>query len=301
MMIKEHLDRMIRIGTLAVGGSETARYVKALPALGFESVQISFWQTLGGVDLRRLADELLPGLEGSGAIISSLAVFGNPLETEEADLETLHAWKEAIETASDFGCKMVCGFSGRLRGRPVPDSLPRLREVWLPLLERAAALGVRIAFENCPMSGDWKTGDWNIAFNPDGWELIFDALPLPNVGLEWEPCHQLCQLIDPIPQLRQWVSRVFHVHGKDASVYRDIVSSRGIAGRKVFAEHRHPGFGDTDWTSIISILRAADYRGTIDIEGWHDPVYRNDLEMTGQVHALRYLQRCRGGEFVPNM
>jgi hypothetical protein len=40
--------------------------------------------------------------------------------------------------------------------------------------------------------------------------------------------------------------------------------------------------------------------GSIDIEGWHDPVYRGDLEMTGQVRALNYLKDCRGGTFVPN-
>jgi hypothetical protein len=44
----------------------------------------------------------------------------------------------------------------------------------------------------------------------------------------------------------------------------------------------------------------AGYKGSIDIEGWHDPVYRDELEMTGQVHGLRYLQQCRGGSFVPN-
>jgi sugar phosphate isomerase/epimerase len=291
---------MIRIGTLAGKGKKTAQYIKALTALGFESFQINFWQTLDGVDLRQLADEIKPLLEKTGTIVSSLGAFGNPLGAEEADLETVRVWKEAIERAPDFGCNLVCGFAGRVRGKPVPDSLPRLKEVWLPLLERAQILGVRVAFENCPMGGDWKTGDWNIAFNPDAWELIFDALSSPNVGLEWEPCHQLTQLIDPIPQLRQWVSKVFHVHGKDASVYRDIIAARGIAGTKNFAEHRHPGFGDTNWTDVISILRAADYRGTIDIEGWHDPVYKDDLEMTGQVHALRYLQHCRGGAFVSN-
>ena len=299
-MTKEQLDRMIRIGTMAGKGQKTLEYIKALVPLGFESFQINFWRTLDDVDLRRLADQLRPVLEKSDTVVSSLAVFGNPLETEEIDLQTVRAWKEAIETASDFGCDLVCGFTGRVRGKPVPESLPRLKEIWLPLLERAQALKIRIAFENCPMGGDWKAGDWNIAFNPDAWELLFEALPFPHVGLEWEPCHQLCQLIEPIPQLRQWVPKVFHVHGKDASVYRDIVATRGIAGRQEFAQHRHPGFGDTDWTALISILRAANYRGTIDIEGWHDPVYRDDLEMTGQVHALHYLQQCRGGKFVPN-
>ena len=58
---------------------------------------------------------------------------------------------------------------------------------------------------------------------------------------------------------------------------------------------RTPGFGDSDWTRVISELRLAGYRGAIDIEGWHDPVYRGDLEITGQVRALEYLKECRGG------
>jgi sugar phosphate isomerase/epimerase len=293
-------DRMLRIGTMAGKGEKTPAYIRALIGLGFESFQINFWQTLGGVNLKKLAAELAPMNEASGTIISSLAVFGNPLGEKEVDLQTLQAWREAIDAAPDFGCDLVCGFAGRVVGRPVPDSLPRFKEVWSPLLERAAARGVRIAFENCPMGGTWGAGDWNIAFNPDAWELIFAATPAPNLGLEWEPCHQLCQLIDPIPQLRQWAPRIFHVHGKDASVYRDVVATQGIGGPRPFAEHRHPGFGDTNWGDVISILRASGYFGTIDIEGWHDPVYKDDLEMTGQVHAFNYLRRCRGGDFVPN-
>ena len=35
------------------------------------------------------------------------------------------------------------------------------------------------------------------------------------------------------------------------------------------------------------------------IEGYHDPVYSGELEMTGQLHALNYLKWCRGGDFTP--
>jgi hypothetical protein len=42
------------------------------------------------------------------------------------------------------------------------------------------------------------------------------------------------------------------------------------------------------------------FKGSIDIEGWHDPVYKDALEMTGQVHGLNYLKDCRGGAFVAN-
>lgn len=294
------LDRMIRIGTLAGKGPQTPAYIRQLIPLGFESFQINFGHELDAVDLPRLASELRQTMEGADAIVSSLGVFGNPLGDTEKDEAIRKGLEKAIDAAPEFGCDLVCGFSGRVRGRPVPESIPRFKEVWEPLLQRAAGRGVRIAFENCPMGGTWASGDWNIAFNPDAWELIFNAVPASNLGLEWEPCHPLCQLIDPIPQLRDWVHKVFHVHGKDASVYRDVVARHGILGSRTFADHRHPGFGDSNWTDIISILRGAGYSGTIDIEGWHDPVYRGDLEMTGQVHALNYLKQCRGGSFVPN-
>ena len=54
------------------------------------------------------------------------------------------------------------------------------------------------------MDGNWQTGDWNIAHNPDAWELMFNETPDDNIGLEWEPCHQLVYLIDPLPQIRKW-------------------------------------------------------------------------------------------------
>jgi sugar phosphate isomerase/epimerase len=159
---------------------------------------------------------------------------------------------------------------------------------------------VRLAFENCPMDGTWKSGDWNIAHNPAAWELMFDAVPADNLGLEWEPCHQMTQLIDPMPQLRQWTPR-FSTCTENALPCVGMSSANtALSGREPFVFHRTPGFGDCNWTDIISDLRMGGFQGAIDIEGWHDPVYRGDLEMTGQVHGLNYLKRCRGGDFVPN-
>ena len=129
--------------------------------------------------------------------------------------------------------------------------------------------------------------------------MMFDAVPADNIGLEWQPCHQMVALIDPMPQLRKWVKKIFHVHGKDATVLRDVVREHGIHGREPFAFHRTPGFGDSNWTDIISELRRGGFEGAIDIEGEHDPVYNGELEMTGQVKGLNYLKGCRG-EYVPN-
>lgn len=288
----------IRIGTLVQAGvaGGPANYIRQILPYGFESFSLTFWGKQAQGDLKAMATQIKEVMAPSGAVISSLGFFGNPL-VDEAAQET---WRRLIDAADLFGCNVVAGFTGRVVDKPVPDSIKRFAEVFGPLAKRASEKGVRLAFENCEMGGDWRRGNWNIAHNPNAWELMFNAVPADNIGLEWEPAHQLCQLIDPLPQLRKHVKRVFHIHGKDASVHWDVIREHGIGGSRPFVFHRTPGFGDSNWTDIISTLREGGFVGSIDIEGWHDPVYCGELEMTGQVASLQYLKRCRGGSFVPN-
>jgi len=291
----------IRIGTMVrAANPNTGAMVRALVKLGFESIEPYFWQTMDR-DLPALADELKEAIGDADVVIDTLGMFGNPLEGGELDKKTLAGWEALIDNAHLFGARTVAGFTGRIRNQPIEASMPRFIEVWSELSRRAADKGVRLAFENCAMDGNWKSGDWNIAHNPDAWELIFDALPHDHIGLEWEPCHQLVYLIDPIAQIHKWGDKFFHIHGKDATVRWDVIKQHGIFGKHPFVHMRTPGFGDTDWTRLISELRLVGFTGSIDIEGWHDPVYRDELEITGQVHALNYLKNCRGGAvFVPN-
>lgn len=291
--------KSIRIGTMinATTRSPAAR-ISELRDLGFESFQPFFWQSTNGQDLADLGKRSLAAIEDRDITISTIGMFGNPLEDQEMDRRTLQGWKDCIDNAHHFGATCVAGFTGRVRGKPLTDSLPRYKSVWSDLAKRAADKGVKIAFENCAMGGNWASGDWNIAHNPDAWELIFNETPDDNIGLEWEPCHQLVYLIDPMPQIRKWAQKIFHVHGKDASVRWEVIKEHGVFGKENFVFMRTPGFGDSNWTDIISELRLAGWSGSIDIEGWHDPVYRDALEMTGQLRSLRYLKDCRGGEFV---
>ncbi|GAB2786270.1 sugar phosphate isomerase/epimerase [Halomonas shantousis] len=290
----------LRIGTMVKAETPDPKgYVQRLAEHGFESIQPFFFRTLGSADLPRLADELHEATEAAGMRISALGLYGNPLEDDEQDRQTLAGLGRLIDQAHLFGTDIVSAFTGRLRDQPIEASLPRFRTVWGELASRAADKGVRIAFENCPMHGGWQRGDWNIAHNPAAWELMFNELPDDNLGLEWEPAHQWFYLIDPVAQLRQWTPKIFHVHGKDAQVNWDVIRTHGIHGRETFAFHRFPGLGDSDWRRILEALWLNGYRGTIEIEGWHDPVYRDALEMSGQVGALEHLKACRG-RFVAN-
>lgn len=286
----------IRIGTIARIGT-AAEYIPQILDHGFESFQLTGGANVGPIDFERLAGEVLKSIEGK-AIISSIGYFGNPLMIE-GDVTNFAAY---LDAAKLFGCDTVVGFTGAIEGKPAMESLPEFKRVWGDLAKRAADLGLKIAFENCDMGTTWmNAGKWNIAHSPTYWEAMWNELPADNVGLCWEPCHQMVSLIDPLPQLRKYIKKVFTLHGKDATIAWDVIKEKGIRGGAPYVWHRTPGFGDTNWTDVISILRMNGYKGSIDIEGWHDPVYRGDLEMTGQVHALNYLKGCRGGaHFVPN-
>jgi sugar phosphate isomerase/epimerase len=284
----------IRLGTLAPM-DKGAAYLKQILPHGFESFSLTMWQYIKDINLEKTAKEVLDCI-GDKAVISSIGLFGNPLTDEQ----TAKDWAKTIDACRLFNCDVVAGFAGALDGKPVPDSIPVAKKVWGELAKRAEAKGVRIAWENCDMGGWWHAANWNIAHAPSMWETLFNEIGSDAIGLEWEPCHQMVSLIDPLPQLRKWVKKIYHVHGKDATVDWATIKEHGIRGGKPYVYHRTPGFGDTNWTDVISILRQGGFKGAIDIEGWHDPVYRGDLEMTGQVHGLNYLKNCRGGPFIAN-
>lgn len=288
----DHKD--IRIGTLTnMGGSPD--YIRQILPLGFESFELTIWRFVEGIDLKETAKQVLD-VVGDKAVISSVGIYGNPLQDEQTALD----WAKVIDAAPDFGATVVCGFAGALEDRPIDENIEKFAEVFGPLAKRAADKGLKIAFENCEMGGSWDRPKWNIAHSPRAWEMMFDSVPGDTLGLEWEPCHQMVSLIDPIANLRKWAPRVYHVHGKDATIGWDIIKERGWRSGETNIWHRTPGFGDTNWYDVITILRQNNFVGAIDIEGWHDPIYSNELEMTGQKRALDYLKECRGGDFVPN-
>ena len=113
------------------------------------------------------------------------------------------------------------------------------------------------------MDGNWASGDWNIAHNPDAWELMFDALPArqPRARMGAVPPARLSHRSDA-RRSANGRPKFFHVHGKDATVRWDVVREHGVFGKYPFVQMRTPGFGDTDWTRVISELRLAGYAGT---------------------------------------
>lgn len=284
----------IKIGT-CIPGTQAEQWIPHLVGAGFETVGINFHMSLDGTDLEALAPKVLD-LLGDKATVGALGYYCNALQFEDHK-ETL---KHCIDVAHLFGTKTVSTFAGALEGESVEAAMPKFKEVFSELAKYAEDKGVRIAIENCPMGGNWERATCNIGFNPRAWEMMFNEVNSDSLGLEWEPAHQMGQLIDPIVNLRAWADKVYHLHGKDATIDWDLVKRYGVSGSKEIAYMRMPGFGDTNWRDIFFILHQHGYEGDICVEGYHDPIYCGDWEMTAQLHALNYLKWARGGDFVAN-
>jgi len=255
----------------------------------------------GDADWKARATEVKVAFEDRDLRISCLAAFYvNHMQRERA-VEARKLVRDSIRLAEHLGVSVVAGFAGRVLDAPLEDSIKPFKKLWSQHAKFAEAHGVKIAFENCPMGPmHLPPGGTNCMCTPAMWEACFDAVPSEALGLEWDPSHLICQFIDPIVNLRRFGDRAYHVHAKDAHVNRDLLARHGVYRRGVI-EHCMPGLGDTDWGLCIKELIRQGYDGDLNIEGWHDQVFRDHrdgserrLEDTGLAIGIRHLQ-----QFIP--
>ncbi|MFI3324798.1 MAG: sugar phosphate isomerase/epimerase family protein [Clostridia bacterium] len=284
----------IKIGTL-IPGQFAFDWIDPMIDLGFETLEINFHMKLCEGDLNEYAKKVMDKIDGRVSV-NTFGLYCNPIQRENDIIEL----KKCIDVAHIFDTNIISTFAGAYNGQPVEDSMVKFKEVFTEITKYAADKGVTIALENCPMGGSWQSAKENIAFNARAWEMMFEQVPADNLGLEWEPAHQMGQLIDPINNLKNWVHKIVHIHGKDATIDKEAIRDFGVNGAKQFAYMRTPGFGDTNWRDIFFTLYQNGYKGNLCVEGYHDPIYCKDWETTGQIHALNYLKWARGGNFTAN-
>ncbi len=236
---------------------------------------------------RATAGQFAAGAADRNIRISAIgALYRNPLDPPQTQFARA-AFLRAIEVAAHIGVKTVSGFPGAVielephpKGnnpvyKPFENFLPHLLKFWEPIAQAAADKGIRIAFEHCPMGPyHLPVMGYNMLGQPAMWERLFNESKCGNLGLEWDASHLVCQFIDPVANIHKFGSRIFHVHAKDALLNRPLLETYGLCHPGV-AEHRLPGFGQSNWAEIIHALLRAGYDSDLNIEGWHDPVFRD--------------------------
>jgi sugar phosphate isomerase/epimerase len=107
---------------------------------------------------------------------------------------------------------------------------------------------------------------------------MFDEIPSPGFGLNYDPSHLVWQQMDYIRPLREFRSRIFRVHLKDARVDRDRLDEVGILAHPLdYHSPKLPGLGDVDWGRFLSVLGDTGYDGPVSVEV-EDRAYEADLK-----------------------
>jgi len=262
---------------------------------GFQAIEIACWpfekaaRRYAGVthiDVTMLdkpkAKEISKMLDGYGLTVSSLAYYPNPLHPEADHRETVIAHlKKVIEGAALLEVPVVGTFVGKDKNKTVPQNLEDYTKIWPPIVKFAKDHGVKIAIENCPMIfsyDEWPGGN-NLASTPAIWRKMWEIIPDDNFGLNLDPSHLVLQMIDYERVIREFGSKIFHVHAKDLHIDLEGLYNNGVLSQAMgWQIPRLPGLGDMDWRKFFAALTAARYDYVVSIEH-EDRVYEGDEEL----------------------
>ena len=263
---------------------------------GYEALEVACWPAAGAerrryagvshIDVDALDDSGVRRIndlvKSSGLTISSLAYYPNPLDPDPAQRSAAQAHlRKVIDAAARLGVNLVGTFIGRDQSKPPEPAFAEVLEQWPPIVRFAAERGVRIAIENCPMifSTDEWPGGRNLAYSPALWRRLFEAMPGDTLGLNLDPSHLVWQFIDIPRVVRDFGSRIYHVHAKDLEVDRDGLYENGVMSLGMgWQVPRMPGLGEVPWNRFIAALIAAGYDGVVSVEH-EDRAFEGSLEL----------------------
>jgi sugar phosphate isomerase/epimerase len=252
----------MRLGFLTNYSTERVLTAKEI---GFSCLELQAGSLPLGDDaaLAKIRDEFAQ----NGLVVAALACYQNHLE-EGKEAERLQFFRSAIEAAPKLGCNVVATMGGCTResqqSGDVLQSIPAFKKYFDEAARIAEANGVNIAFENWPGGHPWPLMI-NIAITPQGWDAMFDAVPSPAMGLEYDPSHLVRLNIEYLPLIKRYASRIHHVHAKDTTIDQARLNEVGYIGQGWW-RYSIPSRGIVDWDGVFSELSAIGYNGDVDIE-----------------------------------
>lgn len=238
------------------------------------SVQMGFrnpvWESLKTSDGRKKFMEVF---ESNGVELSSFADYANHLDSDpEKRKANSDFCSDLIDVASALGVKTIAALAGRDPEKTIDDSIGDFKSVWGPLAKKAEDKGVRFAFENWVGGNDINHGI-NIGICPYAWRKMFDAVPSPAIGLEFDPSHLYWQGIDYLRAVREFSSKIYQVHLKDCVILTEDMYLRGCTGGSF--KFCLPGWGEVKWPAFFRALWEGGFKGNVIVEH-EDDMHKGD-------------------------
>jgi sugar phosphate isomerase/epimerase len=209
-------------------------------------------------------------LKEKGVYISGLGYYPNPLDEniEQAGVFIEHI-KKLIRMAAKLGVPVVNTFIGRDPKKNVEENLKVFEDRWPAIIKVAEEHNIKIGIENCPMlftNDEWPGGK-NLAISPAIWRKMFEIIPSPLFGLNYDPSHPTWMQMDEVQPIYDFKDRLHHIHLKDVKIHKDKLNEHGILAYPLqYHSPKIPGLGDVRWGDFFSALTSVGYRGPVCIE-----------------------------------
>ena len=226
------------------------------------------------IDLAELNNEKVTYIKdycsNKNIFISGLGYYPNPLEADVNNAEKyIQHIKDLIRAAKKLDVPVVNTFVGRDHTKSIQENLNVFKDRWPGIIKVAEENNIKVGIENCPMlftQDEWPGGK-NLAFSPAIWEKMFEIIPSPLFGLNYDPSHMIWQHMDEIKPIFEFKHRLHHIHLKDVKLYQDQLDRVGILATPLeYHSPKIPGLGDVNWRGFFSALTSVGYDGPCCIE-----------------------------------
>jgi len=221
--------------------------------------------------------------------------------------EAIRAWavqemKNTAQAAKAFGVRVVNGFTGspiwarwysypQTSEKMIEEGFQLIYDLWTPIFDVFDACDVKFALEVHPTE---------IAFDYYTTERLLKLFGYrETLGLNFDPSHLVWQGVNEVTFVRDFASRIYHVHMKDVKLLKN--ERGGLLGSFLpFGDTRRSwdfvsvGHGNVDFDGIIRELNRAGYTGPRSVE-WEDSGMDRT---TGATESCSYVNRIN---FSPSL
>ena len=278
---------MIKFGLLTaiLDGWTYEEAVDIAADMGFSCLEVACWPAgkaerryagVSHIDAERVLEDddyakyVLDVAAAKNIRISSLAFYPNVLDPDQEKSEAAIAHLKAlIKASAKLGVNMVTTFIGKDQHKTLEENIELFKQVWPDIISLAEENGVKVGIENCPMlfGPDQWPGGQNLMCTPAIYRRLFEIIPSPNFGLNFDPSHYVWQQLDYLKTVYEFKDRIFHVHFKDIKLYPDKLAECGVLAYPLdYMSPKIPGQGDVNWGAFVSALNDIRYDGCAVIE-----------------------------------
>ncbi len=248
-----------------------------------------------GSDIDQIKQVVAAGLSigNAGLVAGRTLLSADKAERDDTVAKNIEFVRAAVKVgARNFFCVMV---------PPDPsvkriDNFKNMVAGFAPLLQVMNDVGAKLVIEGWP-------GPGALCCTPETYLAFFDEVGSPAAGINYDPSHLIRMGIDPLRFCREFVDRIYHVHGKDTELLDEMRYELGHEQPATFAKgipfggthwrYTIPGHGCMRWSAAFQILADARYKGHVSVE-LEDANFNGteEGEKQGLIYSRQYLQSC---------